>query len=145
MVESLSLNLVMISSRMNHLISEHLANTLTNKGFPAATSSTLNFLSALECDVNYGSEIARKLGVSRQMVAKTVKEMVRLGYLEQLDGVGKQKQIVFTELGEQLMASARQTLAELDDLLLNEPSINNLTNTINELRTVQKIVSELID
>ena len=56
-----------------------------------ATPTALSLLSTLECGINYDSEITRTLGVSRQMVTKTIKVLCLLKYLEQVDAVGKQK------------------------------------------------------
>ncbi|WP_211317027.1 MarR family winged helix-turn-helix transcriptional regulator [Arenicella xantha] len=133
MLESQSLQLIQSAQRLNDLITQYLSQRLVEKGYESLTPSLLAFLSILECGVNYGSEIARNLGVTRQMVSKTVKQLCQLGYLEQIDGVGKQKEIHFTETGEYLMSDARQLLAELDEILFKN------TNT----RTPRAIIAEL--
>ncbi|NER80034.1 MAG: MarR family transcriptional regulator [Leptolyngbya sp. SIO1D8] len=140
MVESQSLQLVFGAAKVHETVTRYLSHALKAKGYEATTPTVLNFLSALECGVNYGSEIARNLGISRQMVAKTVKELCRVGYLEQVDGKGKQKQILFTELGECLVADARQLLAELDEILCAaiEPTV--LQETIDRLQRIQSAV-----
>ena len=117
LIESQSLQLIQSAQKLNDVITRHLSSRLVEKGYGSITPSLLSFLSILECGVNYGSEIARKIDVTRQMVAKTVKELCRLGYLVQVDGTGKQKEIHFTEAGEFLMADARQLLAEMDEIL----------------------------
>jgi DNA-binding MarR family transcriptional regulator len=114
MVESQTLKLVLAASSVTEQISHYLSQTLQGMGYEGASSSVLLFLSALDCGINYGSEIARSLNVSRQMVAKTVKQLSTLGYLQQIEGQGKQKQIVFTQRGELLMADSRLLLAKLD-------------------------------
>ena len=99
----------------------------------------LHFLSTLDCGINYGSEIARRLKVSRQMVAKTVRELCRAGYLEQAEGVGKQKQILFTEKGERLMSTARLALADLDRVFIehfSEELVEEMTTRLETLRGV---------
>lgn len=103
----------------------------------------MNFLSTLECGVNYGSEIARTLGVSRQMVAKTVKELCEANYLEQREALGKQKEIVFTKTGELLMSDARQLLADVDKILNKEIGQNKIESTVTHLQNIQKIVAKL--
>ena len=108
------------------------------------TPSLLSFLSVLECGINYGSEIARTLGVSRQMVAKTVKELCQLGYLEQVDDIGKQKKILFTQSGEQLIADARQLLADLDSLLLQKLKTDTLLATSHNLKTINQLISNQV-
>jgi len=132
MMESQSLQLVQSAGKLTDQIVVHVARELENRGYEAITPSLLSFLSALECGINFGSEIARNLGVTRQMVAKTVKELCRLGYLRQEDGPGKQKKILFTKEGEQLISDARAILFELDDLLLQSGK-RNIIKTIDML------------
>jgi len=145
MVESETLKLVIGAGQVNDSISQYLSNTLKSNGYTFASPSALNFLSALECGVNYASEIARNLGVSRQMVAKTVKELCLAGYLEQLSGVGKQKKIVFTITGEQLMSDARQLLAEIDQTLNEQLGSDTIATTVKHLNTIQELIGQLTD
>lgn len=133
LVESQSLQLIQSSQKLNDVVTNYLARRLIEKGYASLTPSLLSFLSILECGVNYGSEIARNLDVTRQMVAKTVKQLCQLGYLEQLDGVGKQKEIHFTETGEYLMSDARQLLAEMDEILFKDVDAGAPQTIIGEL------------
>ncbi len=141
MVESQSLKLALGASQVNDLIAKYLSNALKEKGYKFASPSALSFLSTLECGVNYASEIARNLDVSRQMAAKTVKELCLAGYLEQLDDVGKQKKIVFTQTGELLMSDARQLLADMDKILNQELGNKAIESTVNNLNKIQALVS----
>lgn len=140
MVDSYSLQLVLGSSSIYDLASQHLTQYLTNQGYQSITPSLLHFLSALECGVNYGSEIARNLGVSRQMVAKTVKELCNTGYLEQTEGKGKQKNILFTERGEQLMADTRACLLDMDAILIEKFGEEGLTKLTSMLTEAQSFI-----
>lgn len=133
LIESQSLQLIQSALRLNDVITKYLSQRLIEKGYVSLTPSLLSFLSILECGVNYGSEIARNLGVTRQMVAKTVKELCQLGYLEQLNGAGKQKEIHFTETGEYLMSDARQLLAEMDEILFKNVDARAPQEIINDL------------
>ncbi len=142
MVESQSLQLVQATAKVQENTSDFLSKSLKDKGYQSATPSVLGFLGALDCGVNYGSEIARSLGVSRQMVAKTVKELCKTGYLLQVDGVGKQKQIVFTELGEHLMSDARQILADLDNIFKKEIGRDVFEQTLAGLEQIQALVEK---
>ena len=143
MVESQALQLVLGASQVNDSIALYLSKSLKNKGYTFATPAALNFLSALECGINYGSEIARNLGVSRQMVAKTVKGLCLAGYLEQIDDAGKQKKIIFTETGELLMADARQLLANIDKSLATQISEESINTTIKSLNQIQALMVQL--
>lgn len=143
MVESQSLRLVFAAARTHEQIARYLSEALDAKGYESATPSTLNFLSALECGENYGSEIARSLGVSRQMVAKTVKELCRVGYLEQIEGAGKQKQILFTQRGEELMADSRKLLAKLDTRLSKKLGKSTVKKTVEKLEAIRELMEGL--
>jgi len=142
MVESRTLQLVLAAAQAQESTALFLSNSLKNKGYRSVTPSLLNFLSTLECGVNYGSEIARTLGVSRQMVAKIVKELCDADYLAQRDGLGKQKEIVFTEIGERLMSDARQLLADVDNILNIEVGQTQLEASVNCLTSIQKIMKQ---
>lgn len=142
MVESQSLQLIQHASQLNDAMTQHISQRLIARGHTSLTPSLLSFLSTLECGVNFGSEIARKLGVTRQMVAKTVKELCRLGYLEQVQGTGRQKEILFTERGEQLMSEARTLLSELDNMLLDSTDGEKISQLINELSRIYKLVEQ---
>jgi len=145
MVDSQALKLVLGASQVHEITTRYLSKSLKSKGYSAVTPSILNFLSTLECGVNYGSEIARNLGVSRQMVAKTVKELCRNGYLEQVDGVGKQKEILFTETGELLMSDARKILADIDRVLIKQLGQNSIQTTVASLDIINDILVQLND
>lgn len=145
MVESQTLQLVLAASQVHEKTTLYLSKSLKDKGYEFVSPSVLNFLSTLECGINYGSEIARNLGVSRQMVAKTVKELCNANYLEQLEGAGKQKQIVFTKTGELLMSDARQLLADIDHSLHKEIGETELQAIVEYLHNIQKVITQLSD
>ena len=142
MVESRSLQLTQSTSRLNDVVVKYLSQRLIEKGYISLTPSLLSFLSILECGINYGSEIARNLGVTRQMVAKTVKELCHSGYLEQIDGIGKQKEIHFTEAGEQLMSDARLLLSEVDDFLCEHSDVAELERIISEINSITESIKK---
>jgi DNA-binding MarR family transcriptional regulator len=141
MVESRSLRLVFATAAVRDGITDYVARTLVAQGYAHVSPSMLSFLGALDCGVNYGSEIARNLEVSRQMVAKTVKELCHVGYLEQVAGPGRQKQILFTAKGERLMADVRRLLARLDQVLAERTGEAKLRATIATLEVIHEILS----
>lgn len=122
MVESQSLKLLFASRELYDTLSTYVLTSLQSIGYEDLSLASLQFLGALDCGINYASEIARQLGVSRQMVAKTVKELSELGYLKQESGLGKKKAIMYTLKGEKLIAVVRQILAELDQQLTQQVS-----------------------
>jgi len=143
MAESQTLKLVLGAGQVNDSIFQYLSNTLKDRGYKFVSPSVLSFLSTLECGVNYASDIARNLGVSRQMVAKTVKELCSAGYLDQVDDVGKHKKIIFTANGEVLISDARQLLADIDKALEDKLAVNTVSSTLTNLNMIQKLVNQL--
>lgn len=142
MVESQTLQLSTQARLLNDVLVRYVTQQLVDKGYESITPSLLSFLSILECGVNHGSEIARDLGVSRQMVAKTVKELCRLSYLEQVDGTGKQKDILFTEEGEHLISDARQLLYDVDGELCQHLGDKNIADIIEQLSSITNLVDK---
>jgi DNA-binding MarR family transcriptional regulator len=136
MLDSRSLRLVYATGHVHDALTRHVSRMLIERGWAFATPSRLRFLSELECGVNYASEIARRLDLSRQVVAKTVAEMSRLGVLqvEQDQQRGNQNLIRFTERGERLMADAREVLAALDATLGDEEGLDRLLAMLTELQ-----------
>lgn len=145
MVESRSLRLAFATAEVRDRITEYVATVLQGQGYKEVSPSMLNFLGALDCGVNFGSEIARRLKVSRQMVAKTVKGLCRVGYLEQIEGPGKQKRILFTASGEQLMSDVRMLLAQLDETLCEKIGEAALLETIFTLEAIRALVRKKLD
>ena len=99
-----------------------LLGKLESDGFADLTGSQLEFLGALDCGPNHASNLARVLGVSRQAVHKTVRELERAGWLttEPDEKIGNQRVITFTAEGERMMAAARQHFSDLDKALFKE-------------------------
>lgn len=142
LVESQSLQIMQSCSKLNDVMSTYISQGLIKKGYTTLNPSLLSFLGTLECGVNYGSEIARNIGVTRQMVAKTVKELCGLGYLEQKEGTGKQKEIHFTETGEYLMSDARQLLSEVDEIIFKNVDVRKPNLMVNELNSISEAINE---
>ncbi len=97
-----------------------LLDQLAAEGYTPLSASQLGFLGALDCGPNHAAELARGLGLSRQAVHKTVRELEQAGWLETGPDaqLGNQRVIRFSPKGEQLMASARHLFAQLDETLL---------------------------
>ena len=116
---------------------------LSGQGFEDLTPALLRFLGALDCGVNQASEVAERLQVSRQMVAKTVRELSERGYLEQVPGKGRRKQILFTERGEWLMSSVRRELADLDGVLSRRLGEGQVKALAEKMEIIGSLISEL--
>jgi len=140
MVESRALRLAVALMGAERALLDHLAAALGARGHADVTPSALGFLAQLDCGVNSAAEIARRIGVSRQMVSKTVREMAEAGFLSLAPDPekGNRKQILFTARGRQLMADARRALADLDGHLgrADTPAAERLETLIARLETL---------
>jgi len=139
MNDSMTLKLLKSTDFLQTKISQMLVYELQKKGYSAINVSRLGFLSALECGVNYASEVSRNLGVSRQMVSKTVKELCELNYLSQEKATGKQKAIIFTLRGEQLISECRSLLVDFDRKL--KLTSTDLSQLIADIENVNEVLN----
>ena len=119
MAESRSLGLALLLGRGRAALLAWLVDRLRARGHGALTLPALEFLGQLDCGINHASDVARRLGVSRQMVAKTVTDLAGKGWLAQRPDPDRRnrKIILFTAAGERVMSDARAILAELDETL----------------------------
>ena len=122
LVDSHALALTQGAGVFQQRLVEWLLAKLARDGFTPLSASQLSFLGTLDCGVNFASELARRLNISRQAIHKTVKEMEALGWLEtRLDAtLGNQRIIEFTTEGERMMSCARAHFAALDAVLAEE-------------------------
>lgn len=140
MVDSQTLRLTLGAAAVRDRICDYVVMELRSRGYDDITPAILGFLGGLDCGVNYGSGIARNLRVSRQRVARMVAELCEAGYLEQGAGSGRQKPILFTEQGEQLMAEVRHILARLDKLIQKKTGRSALGASIESLEQIIAVV-----
>lgn len=119
MAESRSLKLVHLTSNFERRAQKWLVDLLHGRGFIGLTQSQLSFLGALDCGPNSASQIANDLGITRQAVHKTVKELEICGWLKsEADQVRRNQRIItFTDEGERMMSEARALFKQLDERL----------------------------
>jgi DNA-binding MarR family transcriptional regulator len=119
MANSRSLKLVHLTSNFERRIQKWLVNLLHDKGFTGLTQSQLSFLGTLDCGPNSASQIANDLGITRQAVHKTVKELEAFGWLKsETDLIRRNQRIItFTNEGERMMSEARLLFEQLDERL----------------------------
>jgi DNA-binding MarR family transcriptional regulator len=119
MAESRSLKLVHLTSDFERRAQKWLVGLLHGQGYAGLTQSQLSFLGALDCGPNSASQIAHDLGITRQAVHKTVKELETCGWLtSSADPIrGNQRIISFTDEGERMMSEARALFKQLDERL----------------------------
>lgn len=117
MANSRSLKLVHLTSNFERRVQKWLVTLLHDKGFAGLTQSQLSFLGTLDCGPNSASQIANDLGITRQAVHKTVKELEAFGWLKSETDLIRRNQrvITFTNEGERMMSEARLLFEQLDE------------------------------
>jgi len=120
LVDSSALALTQATESFRERMVVWLLSKLWDDGFESLKASQLTFLGSLDCGVNFASELARNLGISRQAVHKTVRELEVAGWVATRpdNALGNQRVIVFAEEGERLMSHARAHFSTLDILLI---------------------------
>ncbi len=132
LVDSHSLNLMQAMGGIQQRIVVWLISRLKQDGFDDLTASQLQFLGALDCGPNHAAQIAREMGITRQAVYKTIRELEKAGWLETHADKDRanQRVIHFTLEGERMMALARRYFADLDSQLSDEFTDEELTTII---------------
>jgi DNA-binding MarR family transcriptional regulator len=137
MADSRSLKLVHLVSNFERRVQKWLVDVLHDRGFAGLTQSQLSFLGALDCGPNNASQIAKNLGVTRQAVHKTVKELEALGWLKsEADTVRRNQRIIrFTHEGERMMSEARALFKQLDSRLFEQWTPDDIEAVFSLLRS----------
>lgn len=93
-----------------------LINLMSKQGHAKITAAHLQFMNYLDCGDTHPAAIARRIGVSRQAIYRSTRELQKLGVLEMLPDPqnGNQKIIHMTEYGNKVALDARQALDEIE-------------------------------
>ena len=114
-------NLAQLFMRAFYWADEGLQNALKKGGWPSITrAQSLVFVNIAE-GVTRPSEIAARVGVTRQAIHQTINEMVDLGYLtlEPDPKDRRAKVVVYTEKGHLVGGTAAQALRDIEHSLSN--------------------------
>jgi DNA-binding MarR family transcriptional regulator len=100
-------------------LTSSLLHLMAQRGHGDLTTAHLMFLSNLDCGDTYASEVARRMGVTRQAVYRTTRELQRLKILTlETDPTRKtQKVIRMTAHGQRVVGDARACLDEIEAAL----------------------------
>ncbi|GEQ98996.1 hypothetical protein JCM17844_26330 [Iodidimonas gelatinilytica] len=100
----------------NQWMSSSLLHLMKAKGHDKLTGAHLTFFCHLNCGVTHASEVARRMGISRQAVYKITRELQRIGALELREDPDdkRQKTIIMTDLGERVALDTRVSMAEVE-------------------------------
>ena len=97
-------------------VAASLLRLMAARGHDRLTAAHLSFLNNLDCGATHAAEVARRMGVSRQAVYRTTRELQRLGVLvlEPDPGRKSQKVVRMTEHGARVALDARECLDRLE-------------------------------
>lgn len=107
-----------------------LLDRMRHLGHPGMTRSHSLIYSYLEAEGSRPSDLARRIGISRQAVHRTIGEMVELGLLDLVADPCdlRAKRVVPTALGREQIETARQVLDELEATLQRSIGAERMTN-----------------
>lgn len=110
--------LTVLLHEANLQVMAYLLATLGAK-FPGITAAQLTFFGALDCGSTHATGVATRLGISRQAVSRTARELQEQGLLILQPEAGRMNQnlMVMTEKGETLARAGRAALAEIESRL----------------------------
>lgn len=102
--------------KANQWVNQSLINILEIDEYTNLNNSHLLLLAQLNGAETYSSELAKRVGVSRQAVYRTLRELRSMGIVELHDvpGKGKRKLISFTPRGRKLIKKAVDALHEIE-------------------------------
>ena len=98
---------------------EGLQNYLQARGWPVVTRPQSMVMANIVLGVRRPSDIARRLGVSRQAIHATINQMIGLGMVALVDEPSNRrvKVMALTPLGETMRVDAQQAMAVMGDEL----------------------------
>lgn len=96
-----------------------LLNLMAERGHQKLTAAHLMFLNNLDCGLTHASEVARRMGVTRQAVFRSTRELQKLGVLMlETDAIRKTQKIIrMTDQGQKAILDARACLAKIEKAL----------------------------
>jgi len=109
-------------------VDDSLQNLLKKNGWPGITRLQSQVLSCLGDGFLRTADIARHMGVSRQVVSRSVKELVDLGFLKLVaDRDDKRANVITpTAQGKRIIACATESLARIEETLEARIGARNL-------------------
>lgn len=114
-------------------LSSSLLHLMHARGHEDLTGAHLAFFAFLECGLTHASDVARRMGITRQAVFKVTRDLQRRGVLrlEEDPRDRRQKIIRMTDRGERVALDARACLEEIEARLAERLG----AATLAELRT----------
>lgn len=96
-----------------------LVERLRARGHASVSAPHLVLFGNLDCGATHAARIAQRMGVSRQAISKTLRELQDLGFVSLEDDPKRrnQKLVVMTDRGMRLATDAREELAAIEGAL----------------------------
>jgi DNA-binding MarR family transcriptional regulator len=112
--------LIQLLDRAQRWFERRIVQALEAKGVEGIQPADLKLLANLDCGTTYASEVARRMGVSRQSVNKLLKNLLRekLVTLENHPTQGNTKVIIMTDLGKEWIRDAVAVSRNLESELM---------------------------
>lgn len=135
--ETADTNLAQLFMRAFYWADEGLQNALKRKGWPSITrAQSLVFVNIGE-GVTRPSEIAARVGVTRQAIHQTINELVALGFLklEPDPHDRRAKVVMYTESGARIGRDAVDALHQIESALssrIGEDQMNALRKALSQ-------------
>ena len=116
---------------------ESLQNYLRARGWPSVTRPQSMVMANVVLGVRRPSDIARRLGVSRQAIHVTLNQMIDLGILELVDDPsnGRVKMVAPTKKGETMRVDAQRAMVLMAQVLaerVGKPRFLEAAHVLNE-------------
>jgi DNA-binding MarR family transcriptional regulator len=117
-------------------VSAGVLDLMAKRGHKRLAPSHLAFLANLDCGSTHASAVARRMGVSRQAVYRTTRELQAMKILDLVDDPDKknQKIIRMTAHGTKVVADARLCLAKVEATLRERLGARNFDRLSSILR-----------
>ena len=117
-----SLPLIDLLLRGFRWFEDGLLSRLAEDGWPQITRAHSLVFAHLDLEGTRPSELARRIGISRQAVNQTLIELVELGLVEIVPDPAsrRSKLVVLTQLGRTTVGSAQAMFRELEDSLAQQ-------------------------
>ena len=130
-------NLLPLTLNAFYWVDDSLQNLLKKNGWPDITRFQSQVLTCLGEGLLRTADIARHMSVSRQIVSRSVKELVSLGLLELIeDPLDKRANVItVTAKGKRIIVCAAESLAMIEQELAARIGVQNLQS----LRTILEI------
>jgi DNA-binding MarR family transcriptional regulator len=111
--------LIDLSLRAYRWFEDSIASRLKEAGWPEVTRAHRLLLDNVDRGGTRPSELARRIGVTRQAIHQTMQELAELGLVELAPDPASQrgKLVVATRRGKRLVGDAREIVRELEDTL----------------------------